>query len=139
MDYWQRLKALNLMSLQRRRERFILLCMWKVLNKVMPNPNIKFRPESRLGIQAVVPSIGVARGCAIQSKYDASFAVVGPKLWSALPGKLTLISSDKAFKSQLTSLLNILEDVPPMPGYMCAHDNSLPEVLRRANGRWSLL
>ena len=139
LNYWQRLKALNLFSLQRRRERYILICMWRILHKLMPNPNIKFRPESRLGIQAIVPSLGTLRGCATQSKYDASFAVIGPKLWNALPRELTLVSSDKAFKSQLTSLLRKLEDIPPTPGYVSTHDNSLPEVLRRANGWWSLL
>ena len=105
----------------------------------MPNPNIKFRPQSRLGIQAIVPSLGAARESAIQSKYDSSFAVIGPKLWNALPKELTLISSDQTFKSQLTHLLVKLEDSPPTPGYVSAHDNSLPEVLRRANGWWSLM
>ena len=34
LDYWQRLKALKLMSLQRRRERYMLIHMWKILNGV---------------------------------------------------------------------------------------------------------
>ena len=29
LNYWERLKSLNLMSLQRRRERYIIITMWK--------------------------------------------------------------------------------------------------------------
>ena len=37
LDYWQRLKALNLMSMQRRRERYIMIHMWKILHQRCPN------------------------------------------------------------------------------------------------------
>ena len=34
VHYWDRLKQLSLMSLQRRRERYIIIHMWKILNGV---------------------------------------------------------------------------------------------------------
>ena len=37
MDYWERLKYLNLPSLQRRRERYIVINAWKILHKKAPN------------------------------------------------------------------------------------------------------
>ena len=40
MDYWDRLKILKLYSLQRRRERYLIIYTWKVLNGVYPNPGI---------------------------------------------------------------------------------------------------
>ena len=113
------------------------MCMWKILHKSMPNPNIKFRPRSRLGIQAFVPSLAPAAGLANQSRYDASFAVVGPTLWNALPGELTLIEPFIKFKNALTTFLRRLDDMPPISGYARAHDNSLPEVLRRAEDRFN--
>ena len=141
LNYWERLKSLNLFSLQRRRERYILICMWKILHGEMPNPNIGFRPPSRLGIQAIVPSLSLnMSGFTVnQSIYDSSFAVIGPKLWNALPGSLTTVESASKFQSQLTRMLYNLDDMPPTNGYMRAHDNSLPEVLRRADERRSLL
>ena len=139
LSYWERLKTLNLFSLQRRRERYIVLCMWKILHGLAPNPNIRFRPQSRLGIQAIVPSLNASGGAACQSKFDMSFAVIGPNLWNALPSTLTTIESATIFKSRLTSLLCKLDDMPPTSGYVRTHDNSLPEVLRRADERWSLL
>ena len=130
MSYWQRLKELDLFSLQRRRERYILICMWRILHGAIPNPNIQFRPRSRLGIQAVTPSLVTAR-TASQSRYDTTFAVVAPKLWNALPSQLTTMESAAKFKNHLTIFLKNLDDMPPTSGYVRTHDNSLPEVLRR--------
>ena len=56
LDYWQRLKSLKLMSLQRRRERYVIVHMWKILHCICPNDlQIEFRPPSRLGQKAKVP------------------------------------------------------------------------------------
>ena len=58
LDYWERLKKLSLMSLQRRRERFILLHMWKILNGSVSNDvEIEFVSRPRTGIKALVPSL----------------------------------------------------------------------------------
>ena len=42
------------------------------------------------------------------------------------------------FRSKLTKLLYLLDDMPPTSGYVRAHDNSLPEVLRRADKKQTL-
>ena len=83
-----------------------------------------------MGIQAVLPSL-VGGRTANQTRYDQSFAVLAPKLWNALPSKLTTIESAAKFKNDLTKFLENLDDTPPTSGYMRNHDNSLPEVLRR--------
>jgi len=47
LNYWERLKALKVMSLQRRRERYIILQMWKILHDLIPNDlNITFADPS---------------------------------------------------------------------------------------------
>ena len=58
LDYWKRLKKLSLMFLQRRREGFTILHMWKILHGVTSNDvKVNFQPKSRTGIKAVVPSL----------------------------------------------------------------------------------
>ena len=58
MNYWDRLKALKLMSLQSRRERYMILHMWKILHGVCPNDlDIQFNSSSRHGVKATVPSL----------------------------------------------------------------------------------
>ena len=45
-----------MMSLQRRRERYLIIHMWKVRMAQVPNDlNIKFHYNDRLGLKAIVP------------------------------------------------------------------------------------
>ena len=50
LDYWARLKNLHLMSLQRRRERYSIIHIWKILNNLSPNDiGLKFTTSARRG------------------------------------------------------------------------------------------
>ena len=129
-SYWDRLKVLGIMSLQRRRERYILIHTWKILNELVPNDvNMKFRLPSRLGIQAIVPNINRSSRQVNQTIYENSFAVVAPKLWNTLPCELSVIQKHDSFKVKLTKYLNSLCDEPPVRGYPRRHRNALPEVM----------
>ena len=128
LDYWKRLKVLNLMSLQRRRERYIILHMWKVLHCITPNDlKIEFRPPNRLGIKAKVPQTMHGAARRHQTIYDASFAIQGPRLWNCLPSNVTTVSSFDQFKELLTTFLLSFPDTPPVRGYTCVNSNSLLE------------
>ena len=39
MDYWSRLQALKLYSQQRRRERYVIIYVWKILEEIVPSPS----------------------------------------------------------------------------------------------------
>ncbi|XP_076058789.1 uncharacterized protein LOC143035751 [Oratosquilla oratoria] len=49
LNYWERLKELQLFSLQRRRERYIIIYVWKVLEKKVPNTGIQVSVHQRRG------------------------------------------------------------------------------------------
>ena len=126
LHYWDRLVHLSLMSLQRRRERFIILHMWKILNgKTSNDLNIQFVSRPRLGNHAVIPSKRRVSSAANQTLYDNSFAVQGPKLWNAIPYHLNVIQDLQHFKNQLTKFMLSLPDKPPIRGYTPPNTNSL--------------
>ena len=126
LDYWQRLKALKLMSLQRRRERYLLIHMWKILNGCSPNDiDIKFCDPSRKGVRAKVPSLCKSNSLRNQSLYDHSFAVQGPRLLNTIPAHLHQLTQPATFKSALTKYLLTIPDTPPVVGYVGANSNSL--------------
>ena len=101
------------------------------LNGLCPNEvGLKFRGPSRLGIQAIVPSLVSGSNMSNQTIYDRTFAVVGPQLWNVLPPYLTTTPSASVFKKQLTTYLRGLVDEPPVTGYTRRHRNTLPEVTR---------
>ena len=125
-DYWKRLKEMSLMSLQRRRERYIILQVWKILNGVSPNDiGMKFRETSRRGTIAVTPPL--VKGCSQrnQSLYDGSFAVLGARLWNVVPVDVKSLKTFLSFKEKLSEFLASFPDNPPVRGYSCTNSNSL--------------
>ena len=126
LDYWDRLKSLGLMSLQRRRDRYDLLYMWKILNGLVPNDlGITFKFNSRSGIKATVPSINQASSAASINLFESSFHVRGCNLWNKLPANINMATSLAFFKSQLDNLIRPIPDMPPVAGYPTATSNSL--------------
>ena len=61
--------------------------MWKVLHDLSPSDglDITFGESGRLGIKAKL--LELPRQCKTSAKslYDSSFAVMGPRLWNAIP------------------------------------------------------
>ena len=106
------------MSLQRRRERYILVHMWKILYGQTSNDlQIQFHSRSRLGTLATIPSLSRASSSRHQSMYDSSFAVLGPKLWNAMPYYLNGIADFAPLKSRLTAFMLSVPDKPPVRVY----------------------
>ena len=46
-DYWDRLKHFKLYSMQRRRERYSIFYVWKVLHKLYPNPGLHLNTSTQ--------------------------------------------------------------------------------------------
>ena len=127
-NYWERLQYLNLMSLQRCRERYVILHVWKILNEKTSNDvNISFYESSRYGLLARIPPLTVSSSPKAKSLYDCSFSVVGPTLWNIVPKSIKTLSSMNAFKSSLDKFLNEVPDRPHLTGYAVQNNNSLLE------------
>ena len=123
LSYWERLERLNMMSLQRHRERYLIIHMWKVRMAQVPNDlNIKFHYNDRLGLRAIVPKAPQSH---VGSVYQNSFAVKGPRLWNMLPKDLTLADNLESFKTTLDRLLLSFRDTPPISGDETQIPNSL--------------
>ena len=124
LNYWERLKKLGLMSLQRRRERYVLVYMFKILHNYAPNDvNICFYDNPRLGIKAAVPPLPIYRSQI--TLFDSSFAVRGPSLWNLLPRSINTVESFLVFKEKLDKFILGFPDMPPVNGYTTSNSNSL--------------
>ena len=126
ITYWDRLKSLKLMSLQRRRERYCIIHVWKILNNQAPNDvGFEFQHHQRLGIKAKLPSINRRAQLSVRTDYDNTFRVRAAQLWNLLPEKLGTETSLENFKVGLGRFLDKCPDTPPTPGYTPVNDNSL--------------
>ncbi len=120
-NYWERLKHLDMYSLERRRERYIVIYVWKIITKMVPNLEdedaIKTTTNSRKGKLCIIPRLARTRR-SIQTLKEGSLAVHGPRLYNCLPQDLrehtgTLYS----FKSGLDKYLRTVPDQPSLPHY----------------------
>ena len=100
--------------------------MWKILNGTISNDlGVQFVSRPRTGFKAVVPPLRSGAPAYHQSLYDNSFAVNGPRLWNCLPPNVNKMGEFDSFKSQLTSLLQRIPDLPPVRGYTTPNNNSI--------------
>ena len=128
LNYWERLKSLGLMSLQRRRERYTVLHMHKTLHETVPNEvGVAFYRTSRHGLKAVLPDLSRVKSKRCASLYASSFGSVGPRLWNCLPREIREIENLDLFKATLDRFLRTVPDLPPTPGYPTQNWNSLTD------------
>lgn len=127
MDYWNRLKELGLYSLQRRRERYTVILVWKIYNNIIPNfVNIVFHESSRRGTTCIRP-LGSSRYSSINNMRFHSFTSVASALYNIVPHRIKSIPTLEGFKTELDRFLQQFPDTPPTPGYLGANRNSLLE------------
>ena len=136
MDYWDRLKKLKLLSLQRRRERYTIIHTWKILNGKAPNNiNMSFYTSARLGVRATIPSFNYKAQRSISTAFDDSFGVKAARLWNILPKDVNTTTSLESLKSALGNFIAKFPDKPQVPGYTPPNSNSLLDwCAARENG-----
>ena len=118
-DYWDCLLNMKIYSLERRRERYRIIYVWKILEGLVPNINdkVKATQSNRRGRHCSIPSINNTGK--LDTIYRSSVAVHGAKLFNAMPRHIrdaTSIPIEK-FKKLLDSHLALVPDQPLLPGY----------------------
>ena len=118
LDYWDQLKSLNLYSLQRRRERYICIYVWKILEGIVPNFGVEVVCNKRTGRYCKVPHIRTTAPCRIRTIRYNSMGVNGPRVFNSLPLILRNTSgcSVGSFKRALDKHLSAVPDEPRVPG-----------------------
>ena len=121
MQYWDRLQYLNIFSLERRRERYIIIYIWKVLHGLFPNPGFNIHHIDR--DDGVALSIPPVKGpTALKKLKERNILCHGVRLFNTLPTYLRKLSindeqqpSPDSFKRCLDKYLHILPDEPFCP------------------------
>ena len=143
LSYWQQLQELSLYSMERRRERYILLYTWQIIEGKVPNidspdhASIKAAWHPRRGRSCAVPGVSLHAPKRFQSLRYSSFGVVGPRLFLVLPVNIRNISgcTVETFKLHLDRFLATVPDEPQVRGYTPmrrAESNSLLHMAQLA-------
>ena len=124
-NYHERLKTLKLYSLQRRRERFIMITMWKIEKGFLPNQiNIEFYETMRFGVKAR-RKVSKSTNLHMKTVRFHHFTSLGPALYNLIPKNIKGKNTLETFKKSLDIYLQNIPDCPPSPGYVCLNNNSL--------------
>ena len=127
LSYWERLKQLDLYSLQRRRERYMIILVWKIYYGEIPNSvNISFQHSQRRGVTCLRP-LGGSKYKSINTMRFHSFPSVASALYNVVPHDIKSIPTLPKFKAALDRFLHTVPDTPPTPGYTGANGNSILE------------
>ena len=114
IDYWTRLKHLGMYSQHIRLERYLILYVWKILNRIVHNCVLEFtNEETRRGTEVITPNLkGTTRS------RDQSFLVHGGNLFNSLPKYLRNMAGNNLedFKERLDKYLQSITDVPKVVG-----------------------
>ena len=134
LSYWQQLAHLHMYSQQRRRERYMIIYVWKVLEGLVPNCGITTKDHIRRGRLCIIPPVKQSAPARIKTIRYASFAIKGPQLFNIMPYHIRNMRgcSTLEFKNALDSFLANIPDEPRLPGHQkfCrAETNSLVDVL----------
>jgi hypothetical protein len=145
LDYWGRLKALGLYSLERRRERYIIIYVWKILRGLVPNLDgesiIKEKLSQRRGRLCELGHFNNRALGRVVTQRMTSLSYRGPTLFNSLPRWVRddeCCTADE-FKRVLDGFLKDVPDQPKMPHYhIRALSNSIPDqlALMRADGKF---
>ena len=134
LSYWNQLKQLKLFSVERRRERYMIMYIWYIIEGLVPNIDSKRKVRSkthvRHGRSCIVPLVKESR---YKEIVNGSFLVHGVKLFNAMPKSVrnaTNCSKEK-FKALLDEELAKIPDEPQIPGYTAqrrADSNSIIDM-----------
>ena len=109
LSYTERLKAMSLMSVQRRFDRYRVIYVRKCLLGLVPSCGIKIVHNASHRNGLMVGSVDKRK---ISNLRANSFVSRGPEIYNSLPKDLrTLEGSMETFKEKLDSFLELIEDV----------------------------
>ena len=129
LSYWDKLRSLRLYSQERRRERYMIIFLWKISQEMVSGYSIPFTPCSdRTGRKAIPAPVPQTATAAVRQARAGTLAVRGAQLFNTMPASLR--NSDHGdvlmFKNHLDLYLQNVPDQPTVAGLVrAAQSNSL--------------
>ena len=121
ISYHKWLKMLNIYSLQRRRERYGIIYIYKIIILLVPKPGLEIHYNPRKKIK-VTPkqNVSSASPACVKSLKNGNFFITGPQLYNSIPATFRELENDNEgekqkvenFKKKLDEYLRTIRDVP---------------------------
>ena len=122
LNYYQRLKKLQIYSAERRRDRYMLLYIFKIIHRRVPNPGLSYKWTLRRGKVLLTPPVPSSKASRAATLLHHSFTRRAPRLFNAIPQSLRNLPDNtpiNIIKNKIDVFLKEITDEPRIPGY-CA-------------------
>lgn len=130
LSYTNALCHFHLYSLQRRRERYCIIYVWKILENLVPNLSVHIivKSSNRKWRSCYIESKTSKAPKAIQSLKFTSFRTNGSPLFNQMPEEIRQITqcTTSCFKNQLDNFLSLIPDDP----YTTLTSNSIVDMVQ---------
>ena len=136
LDYYERLKELKIYSAERRRDRYTVLYIFKILQGQIPNPGISYKYSGRRGKVLITPTVRSSKASHANTLIHNSFTRRAPRIFNALPAEIRNLPNDTpsdVIKNKIDKYLSAITDEPRVPGYLptnSAASNRLEDQIR---------
>ena len=115
LNYRERLAKLRMYSQQRRRDRYMIIFIWKIAMGLVDGYTLEFTGEgSRRGRECHVAEVVRNSPACVRRARENSLSVKGARMFNMLPSDIRNINADKvsSFKSELDKFLKEIPDQP---------------------------
>ena len=125
LSYWDRLRKLKLLSLERRRERYTIIYLWKCIHGFSHDPGLTISSIDREeGIRLALPKLPKMSPSWANKLKENSVLYRGVKVFNCLPSYLRKLDPGQnqqqctpdSFKTKLDKYLSNIPDEPTTPG-----------------------
>ena len=129
LDYWEKLHQSRMYSQERRRERYMIIFLWKISQGLVHGYEVDFTSVAgRRGRTALPHAVVMNSPAQVKKARENSLGVKGAKIFNLLPLELRNFNSKNTdvFKKKLDAFLAEVSDQPTVAGLgRSAETNSL--------------
>ena len=119
LNYWDKLSEFKISSQERRRDRYMLIFLWKISQGLVKGYSVEFTSDKgRRGRVALPHSVVQSSPAMVRRARECTLGVKGTKMFNLLPASIRNINSSNVdvFKQSLDEFLSRVPDQPTAAG-----------------------
>ena len=113
LSYWEKLEELHLFSQERRRERYMIIFLWKISQGLVSGFDVNFTSSGLRRGRLIIPNvINMGAPTAVRNARAQSLGVRGAKIFNLLPEAIRTMNTEHIdyFKNHLDVFLATIPD-----------------------------